>query len=45
MYFMFLMAWGKRVMKTGPNDARHVVWAVSKFIYFISCLIYTYNYI
>ena len=29
----------------GPNDARHVVWAISKLIYFLSCLIYTNNYI
>ena len=43
--FLFLMAWGKWVTKTGPNNARHVVWAVSKFIYFLSCLIYTNNYI
>ena len=29
----------------GPNDARHIVWAISKLIYFLSCLIYTNNYI
>ena len=29
----------------GPNNARHVVWAISKLIYFLSCLIYTNNYI
>ena len=43
--FLFLMAWGKQVMKTVPNDARHIIWAVSKFSYFLSCLIYTNNYI
>ena len=32
-------------MKMGPNNARHVVWAISKLIYFLSCLIYTNNYI
>ena len=28
--------------KTGPNDASGVVWAISKFIYFLSCLLTIY---
>ena len=39
------MAQGRWVMKTGLNDTRHVIWAISKLIYFLSCLIYTNNYI
>ena len=31
--------------KTDPNNTRHVIWAISKLIYFLSCLIYTNNYI
>ena len=37
------MAQRRWVMKMGPNNARHVVWAISKLIYFLSCLIYTNN--
>ena len=29
----------------GPNDTRHIIWAISKHIYFLLCLIYTNNYI
>ena len=33
-------------MKTGPNNARCIIWAISKFyIYFILCLINTNKYI
>ena len=41
---MFLMAQGRWVTKTGPNDARCVVWAISKFLFFFKfplCLILT----
>ena len=39
--------WGKvskRIVTTGPNDARHVVQVSSKF-FFLSCLINSNNYI
>ena len=39
------MAQGRWVMKMGPNDTRHIIWAISKHIYFLLCLIYTNNYI
>ena len=40
------MAQGSQVMKTGPNDMRCVIWAISKFfLYFILCLINTNKYI
>ena len=35
---MFLMAQGRWVTKTGPNDARHVIWATNKFFFFFLLL-------
>ena len=36
---MFLIAQGRQVMKTGPNDASGVVWAIGKFVFFFHVLL------
>ena len=41
---MFLMTQGRRVTKTGPNNASGVVWAIGKF-FFLSSFINTNYYI
>ena len=33
---MKYVMWSVVTMRTGPNNARHVVWAIGEFFYFIS---------
>ena len=42
---MLLMAQGRQVMKTGPNDTSGIVWAIGNFVFFLSCFIYSNYYI
>ena len=42
---MFLTTQGRRVMKTGPNDASGVVWAIGKFFFFFLGFMNTNYYI
>ena len=35
---MFLMAQGRQVTKTGPNNATGIVWAIVKFFFFFCVL-------